>query len=427
LLAYILQTSAIFAFKSAIMNHYQCSLRTARALGESNIRHRETQVTAMLSPLYSPVFPESFPSNVNTEFSEQMFSFRNSALSAPLDFHGPASRAALVTGVMRQQRDLSLPTSSFQVARSIAERMTALDQQLTSMIKDEEQLQLQLTRPLMIEQQLGSLQRLCSNPSDRSLIIERELDSLTDEQQQQGRHQPFLARTNNTLDMMSTIEQLLASVNDEQLIEHCTSSIEDGMPTIDQHIASLLQAVNATSPSSCFPSNILTEQPSLEHLQFLEQLQRDVARQAQLEIQAQAHEGHLGGGPLSPELARRLPIPIPAPPFGNQEPFPGKLYRLLAAGERNGNEAIISFTPDGRAIKIHDREKFMQHVIPTYFRQGKISSFVRQLNFYGFEKLLEGPSRGAFAHPFFIRGYPELLVKIERIPPKPRGGSARQA
>ena len=100
--------------------------------------------------------------------------------------------------------------------------------------------------------------------------------------------------------------------------------------------------------------------------------------------------------------------------YGTQEPFPGKLYRLLADAERNGNDSIISFTPDGRAFKIHSREMFLQEVSPTYFRQAKVTAFVRQLNFYGFEKLLEGPNRGGFWHPYFRRGYPELLRMIER-------------
>jgi hypothetical protein len=93
----------------------------------------------------------------------------------------------------------------------------------------------------------------------------------------------------------------------------------------------------------------------------------------------------------------------------------------LADAERNGNESVISFTPDGRAFKIHDREKFVKEVSPAYFRQAKIASFVRQLNFYGFERLLKGPNRGGFCHPYFRRGYPELLLKIPRITPVSKG------
>jgi hypothetical protein len=354
-----------------------------------------------------------------------MFPFRDSALSVPPDFHGSASRAAL-----------------------------------------------------LVEEQQGrssSFQRPCSDSSDRDLIIERELASSIEQQhqqQQQGRHQPFLARTNNVIDMMPTIEQLLASFNDEQQrihrrelfqatispllnrpvstsiearlaasIEHQqvyrAGSFQDIMPNIDQHtVASLLQAADAISPSFCFPSNLLTEHhqpslmPSLDHdIQFLGQLQRDVALQAQLEIQDQAHKGHLVGGPLPSEVDRNVPVRIPAPPWvrGSREPFPGKLYRLLVEAERNGNENIISFTQDGRAFKIHSREKFITKVSPTYFRQAKISSFVRQLNFYGFEKVSQGPNRGSFSHPFFIRENPELLMKIQRIAPKLKEGSARPA
>jgi hypothetical protein len=112
--------------------------------------------------------------------------------------------------------------------------------------------------------------------------------------------------------------------------------------------------------------------------------------------------------------------------YGTQEPFPGKLYRLLADAERNGNDNIISFTPDGRAFKIHNRQAFIKEVSPTYFRQAKITSFVRQLNFYGFEKLLEGNNRGGFWNPNFRRGYPELLPKITRISPGSKGSRGQR-
>jgi hypothetical protein len=110
------------------------------------------------------------------------------------------------------------------------------------------------------------------------------------------------------------------------------------------------------------------------------------------------------------------PISIP-PPFGRYgkvELFPGKLYRLLAEAERDGNTHIVSFTPDGRAFKINDPGAFIKDVSPKYFRQSLMSSFVRQLNFYGFDRLSHGPDLGAFAHPYFVRGRPELLDRIER-------------
>jgi hypothetical protein len=92
------------------------------------------------------------------------------------------------------------------------------------------------------------------------------------------------------------------------------------------------------------------------------------------------------------------------------------LYRLLAEAERKESTHIVSFTPDQKAFMIHDRDAFMNDVAPKYFRQSRFTSFVRQLNLYGFGRLSYGPNRGAFAHPQFIRGRPELVDDIQRSP-----------
>jgi hypothetical protein len=97
-----------------------------------------------------------------------------------------------------------------------------------------------------------------------------------------------------------------------------------------------------------------------------------------------------------------------------------KVYRLLAEAERNEQVHIVSFTPNGQAFKIHDPDVFMKDISPIYFRQGRYASFVRQLNFYDFARLSHGPDRGAFGHPCFIRGRPELLINIHRQIKEPR-------
>jgi hypothetical protein len=107
---------------------------------------------------------------------------------------------------------------------------------------------------------------------------------------------------------------------------------------------------------------------------------------------------------------------------GEAESFPGKLYRLLAEVESKGNTHIVSFTPDEKAFMIHDRDAFMKDVAPRYFRQSRFTSFVRQLNLYGFGRLSYGINRGAFAHPQFMRGRPELVDDIQR---SPQGRKAR--
>jgi hypothetical protein len=62
-----------------------------------------------------------------------------------------------------------------------------------------------------------------------------------------------------------------------------------------------------------------------------------------------------------------IPVPLPYGRYGKTESFPRKLYRLLAEVESQGNTHIISFTPDGAAVKIHDPAAFLEHVSPSTF------------------------------------------------------------
>jgi hypothetical protein len=99
---------------------------------------------------------------------------------------------------------------------------------------------------------------------------------------------------------------------------------------------------------------------------------------------------------------------------GTIEPFPERLHRLLLEVERSGQADIISFTPDGKAFEIHKPDRFFQEIIPRYFRQNRLSSFKRQLNLYGFEIVGLGPSHGAYFHPNFLKGRPDLCRTIRR-------------
>jgi hypothetical protein len=308
------------------MNDYQYGSRATRILGEPNTPDQVIDVPSSFSLSF---FPGAFPSNI----------------WAPRDFHDAGSRV-----VVESQRNLHPPTSDFPAARSIAERMPTLEQQLALLMKEEQR----RTLPLPIEQQLASFieeqqgkpssfQR--SNPSDRALATEHELAFLTN--QQRVRQQPLEA-TKDAIDKMN-IDELLASWRrgslqatnsvprspstiQEQIassIEHqqgYRGSLQDRMPTIEHHLASMIQATNSASPSSCLPPNLLSKHqssllPSPEHLQLLRQLQHELAPQAQPVIQAPAgaynfgiaDEGHHGSHHVGPlvEVPRDFPVPMP--------------------------------------------------------------------------------------------------------------------
>ena len=116
--------------------------------------------------------------------------------------------------------------------------------------------------------------------------------------------------------------------------------------------------------------------------------------------------------------------------------FPVSLYRLLEESTIRGLDDVVSWLPDSQCqiteggmvtgggteqrqrrhlFKVHNPTKFCTTIMPNYFNQTKYKSFLRQLNFYGFERVTCGPHRGSYWHKKFIRGQPDLCHEIKRI------------
>jgi HSF-type DNA-binding len=70
----------------------------------------------------------------------------------------------------------------------------------------------------------------------------------------------------------------------------------------------------------------------------------------------------------------------------NQIPpqFPLQLHVMLSNAHAGGYSDVCSWQPHGRSFLVKDRQRFVDEVLPIYFRQSKFSSFQRQLNLYGF-------------------------------------------
>mmetsp|Transcript_26869 Transcript_26869/g.35041 ORF Transcript_26869/g.35041 Transcript_26869/m.35041 type:complete len:373 (-) Transcript_26869:431-1549(-) len=107
-----------------------------------------------------------------------------------------------------------------------------------------------------------------------------------------------------------------------------------------------------------------------------------------------------------------------------RKPFPHKLYELLEKVEANGLSHIISWQPHGMAFIVRNPQEFAKSIMPQEFRQTKYSSFQRQLNLYGFQRLYRGPDKGGYYHYSFIRGEEVLLDRISRV--RVKGTGVRQ-
>jgi len=79
--------------------------------------------------------------------------------------------------------------------------------------------------------------------------------------------------------------------------------------------------------------------------------------------------------------------------------------------------SLICWGKDGSSFIVLNPVRFSKEVLPKFYNTSNFSSFVRQLNFYSFSKVVEekkGSKKWEFVHKKFLRGRPELLPEIKR-------------
>jgi hypothetical protein len=57
----------------------------------------------------------------------------------------------------------------------------------------------------------------------------------------------------------------------------------------------------------------------------------------------------------------------------------------------------------------------VKNVMPKYFDQSKMPSFLRQLNVYGFKRLEKGLDKGGYYHRLFVRGSSQDYTQMSRV------------
>uniref|UniRef100_H3BZI7 Heat shock transcription factor 4 n=1 Tax=Tetraodon nigroviridis TaxID=99883 RepID=H3BZI7_TETNG len=99
--------------------------------------------------------------------------------------------------------------------------------------------------------------------------------------------------------------------------------------------------------------------------------------------------------------------------------FLTKLWTLVEDPETNH---LICWSASGTSFHVFD-QGFAKEVLPKYFKHNNMASFVRQLNMYGFRKVVNIEQSGLvkperddteFQHLYFLQGHEHMLEHIKR-------------
>ena len=103
-------------------------------------------------------------------------------------------------------------------------------------------------------------------------------------------------------------------------------------------------------------------------------------------------------------------------------PFIAKLASML---KNQMYAEYVGWKDDGKTVSVKKVSEFSSAILPKYFKHSNFTSFLRQLNMYGFHTSKQGRNWREFKNDLFTRDKPALYTRIKRKANLEKVGSSK--